>query len=661
MDFYAPLAEWSKWAWFLLANHLWQATLFFLFALAVSLSLKRAPARVRYSLWLVALTKFILPCAAFASLINYAGLDLPFLFASENGRETGAAVAIAPFLSPVTSPSVLPAAVGTAKPGLATPALTYAATAQNQGDWYSVLILIWIVGCLLLVGLWLRKTGLLSAMIRSGEIVRSGREFESLERVRSWLGLRRQVTLIISPRIAEPGVWRVLRPTVVLPAGISDRLSDSELETILMHELIHVERWDNLIGFIQRAACCLLWFHPLVWLLDRQLLAEREQSCDDAVIRMGGDSDVYASGIKKICRHSIGWELTGLSGAAGSDLKKRIKRILEADIIRTPSVLHRMLLGATVCVLVILSIAVGQINREEVRAQSNTYDLNGVDYRFVAVDAKAHRGKVAVTGDGSRFALLPLPTTLPPTRNSSDAPVRIEGQSDKFEPVNPGVISELNQPQPAQPAQPDQPKSAPAQTSAPAPAIAAAIIPVSAVQIDLTEFVGRYEVDPAVAENYVLDITLEHGGLWLKPSHTSKRKLIQTGETTLSDIYGEFRFTALQGSKGRIIGLRIDSWNSNITARKLSLPQPSLKGNTVFRLSGHPEARIVAVAGSFNDWNQSQFLFSRVDGEWICRINLPPGKYEYKFIVDGNWLVDPRNPKTIHDERGHENSVLIKE
>src|SRR3712207_8532673 len=48
---------------------------------------------------------------------------------------------------------------------------------------------------------------------------------------------------------------------------------------------------------------------------------------------------------------------------------------------------------------------------------------------------------------------------------------------------------------------------------------------------------------------------------------------------------------------------------------------------TLFRSN----ARIVAVAGTFNNWNQSQFLFARIDGEWICRIVLPPGKYEYKL------------------------------
>jgi beta-lactamase regulating signal transducer with metallopeptidase domain len=656
MSYYAPLMEWSKWAWPLLANHLWQATLFFLFVLAISFLLTGAPARVRYSLWLVALTKFVLPCAAVGLLINQAGIDITSLFTSQSGGQTSA-MAISPFLSPVASPHAVLQITPSIMPGIGFPAMTYAVTVQDQGNWYGVLTLIWITGCALLLGLWLRKISLLSEVIRSGEIVVSGREMEILQRVRSWLSLHRQIMLVISPQIAEPGVWRVFKPTVLLPEGISNRLSDHELETIMMHELVHVERWDNLIGIVQRIVCCLLWFHPLVWLLDRRLLAEREQSCDDTVIRLSGDSKIYASGIKKICRHSMGWELTGLSGVGGSDLKKRIKRIVETDIIRSPSILHRMLLGTAAAVLIVLSAAVGLINNGDLtaRSSSSSHGLTSLDPRFVVADTEGR--EVAASTVEERVSK-PLP--LQPQGISAqakklpDAPVEVRGQWSQIETTDSGFFVEASQAR--NEAQQPQVKTAQSATN-----ISAAIIPISATPIDLSEFVGRYEVDPSAAENFILDITLEHGELWLKPSHVSKRKLLRTAELSLADTYSQFRFTCIQGGGGRIIGLKIDSWNSGITARKLTLPPPSLKGNATFNLSGYPNASIVAVAGSFNNWNQSQLLFTRVDGEWVCKISLPPGKYEYKFIVDGNWLVDPRNPKTKYDDRGNENSVLVVE
>ena len=118
---------------------------------------------------------------------------------------------------------------------------------------------------------------------------------------------------IVSSRVVEPGVWRVLRPAILLPEGMADGLSSAELEAVLAHELIHIARGDNLASNLQMALCCLLWFHPLVWLIDRRLLVEREQACDEAVIRLGAGSDVYAASLLKVLRFCIGWKVAGVS------------------------------------------------------------------------------------------------------------------------------------------------------------------------------------------------------------------------------------------------------------------------------------------------------------------------------------------------------------
>jgi hypothetical protein len=96
-----------------------------------------------------------------------------------------------------------------------------------------------------------------------------------------------------------------------------------------------------------------------------------------------------------------------------------------------------------------------------------------------------------------------------------------------------------------------------------------------------------------------------------------------------------------------------------ITARKLVLPSASLKGNTTFRLKGYPGARVVALAGSFNEFKQSQLLCGKEGDGWVCRIDLTPGKYTYKFVIDGDWILDPDNPSTEDDERGFTNSVAV--
>lgn len=653
MAFYELLAEWSESLWPWLVNHLWQATLFCLFVLAVASLLKRAPARLRYSLWLLALIKFVVPAAAVASLLQLVGINFNSLFASENAV---ANFGMSPLLAPV--PIAPPAiyAVEQLTPVGPNPFHTVAPL-HNHGYLYVALTLVWVTVCALLIIGWLKNRKALTATIKAGEVIRFGREARMLERVRSWLSLRRQVSLVVSPLIAEPGVWGVFRPVVVLPEGIADCLTDDELEAVMLHELAHIERWDNLMAVLQRIVCCLFWFHPLLWLLDRQLLAEREQCCDDTVIKLGGASKVYASSIAKVCRHSLGRaQQPGLANAAGPNLKRRIGRILASDISRSFSVSHFALLSLGAAALLFLSaVAGGRIKSAEGIARN--FSDSGVDPRFLTLDAEPPQAQP------SPIKAAPAATLSTPTQPSSAAkqiasvpgqPVRITAGTEQIAPPDVLAVAEINQRNVENARQMSLPQAEP-------PRLSAAVVPASVVQNDLSRFVGRYEVDPAKVENFVLDITLEGDALWLKPSHAHKRQLLPVDDTRLVDAKSDFRFTAISDGNGRVKGLRLDSWGSDITARKLRLPQPSLQGNTTFRLSGHPDARIVAVAGSFNNWNQSQFLFSRVGGEWVCKINLPPGKYEYKFIIDGNWLVDPRNPKTMYDDRGNENSVLVSE
>jgi hypothetical protein len=92
---------------------------------------------------------------------------------------------------------------------------------------------------------------------------------------------------------------------------------------------------------------------------------------------------------------------------------------------------------------------------------------------------------------------------------------------------------------------------------------------------------------------------------------------------------------------------------------KVDPPVVSPTGNTIFRLKGYQAAKVVALSGTFNNWNQSTTVLSRGVDEWLCRINLTPGEYQYKFLVDGQWIIDPGNPNTKEDGNGHVNSVLV--
>jgi hypothetical protein len=174
----------------------------------------------------------------------------------------------------------------------------------------------------------------------------------------------------------------------------------------------------------------------------------------------------------------------------------------------------------------------------------------------------------------------------------------------------------------------------------------------------LKEYAGRYELEGRVIPVTALDVTLEGGELWVKPTNAKRRRLLRKSRATFTDeVEGKLvRFG--RDDEGRVISLTFSYEGEEFTARRVELPPSSLKGNTTFRLKGYPDARVVALAGTFNDWNQSQLLFGREEGGWVCRIELDPGVYRYKFVVDGDWLLDPSNPDTAEDEAGNVNNVI---
>jgi len=79
----------------------------------------------------------------------------------------------------------------------------------------------------------------------------------------------------------------------------------------------------------------------------------------------------------------------------------------------------------------------------------------------------------------------------------------------------------------------------------------------------------------------------------------------------------------------------------------------AVRPNYTFRLKGYANAKSVKLAGTFNNWDPNALSFTRQGDEWVISLNLKPGKYLYKFIVDGQWITDPANKlwenKDFHD------------
>ena len=86
-----------------------------------------------------------------------------------------------------------------------------------------------------------------------------------------------------------------------------------------------------------------------------------------------------------------------------------------------------------------------------------------------------------------------------------------------------------------------------------------------------------------------------------------------------------------------------------------------LEPNYTFRLKEHPNAKIVILSGDFNQFNTNGFVMTKEGDEWIFTLHLSAGKHLYKFIVDGNPIIDPQNKLWEENQSGTDNSVLLIE
>lgn len=101
-----------------------------------------------------------------------------------------------------------------------------------------------------------------------------------------------------------------------------------------------------------------------------------------------------------------------------------------------------------------------------------------------------------------------------------------------------------------------------------------------------------------------------------------------------------------------------DNFLEDIYKVDLSVIKIAEDGNVVFFLNEHYNANEVILAGTFNGWNEHELKMNRVPAGWELHAELPPGRYEYKFIVDGEWMHDPVNKEKVKNEHETFNSVL---
>jgi bla regulator protein blaR1 len=333
-----------------LGNHLWQSTLFAATVCILTLALRKNAARVRHRLWLAASLKFLAPFSALISLGSH-------LARQNRSPQTQAVFYFV--LEKVSRPFQQSSGFGALADSLL-PLLP------------PILAALWLGGFASVIGLWWLRWRRVAAAKRAAVPLSQGREVDALRRLEQSAGLRRPIAFRLSQQPLEPGVFGIVRPILLWPAGISQQLQDAHLETILAHEVQHVRRRDNLAAAMHMVVEAIFWFYPLVWWLGARLLEERERACDEEVLQLGIAAQIYAESILKTCAYCVESPLACISGVTGADLKQRIIRIMTRGPEEKLGLARKLLLAAIGLAAVAGPVVAGLVRAPLASTQSSS-------------------------------------------------------------------------------------------------------------------------------------------------------------------------------------------------------------------------------------------------------------------------------------------------
>jgi uncharacterized protein (TIGR03435 family) len=233
-----------------------------------------------------------------------------------------------------------------------------------------ILLAAWFGGFALALLLWWRRWQRIAIAMRGALQVNSGREVEAVRRLERSLGSKRPTTVIVSECKLEPGIVGIVRPVMLLPASVAGRLDDAELDAILLHELWHIRRRDNLAAAMHMLVQAVFWFHPFVWWIGARLMDERERACDEKVVAQGSEPQVYAEGILKVCEFYLESPLACAAGVTGSNLQKRIEEIMSHRIANQLNLAKKAFLFTMAAAAIAVPVLIGVMNPISSQAQS---------------------------------------------------------------------------------------------------------------------------------------------------------------------------------------------------------------------------------------------------------------------------------------------------
>jgi len=208
-----------------------------------------------------------------------------------------------------------------------------------------------------------------AAEIREAQVLALGQKAATM------LGVRRVPRVLVTEKSVSPFLSGVLRPVLVIPAGLVGEVRGEALLAVFAHEFAHLRRQDPLVGWVLAICEAIYFFHPVLHFVKHQILFERERACDDWVVATSKTKrSIYANALisaADVCRtFSAKMGPVGVVAESFGDLKKRLIAIgsnLEPKARLSLSALILLVIIGAICVPGIVLTA-----RSTTRAENKT-------------------------------------------------------------------------------------------------------------------------------------------------------------------------------------------------------------------------------------------------------------------------------------------------
>jgi len=260
---------------------------------------KRVRAVFRYWVWMLVLLKLVLPVHLALPTSPAYWTQMPVLDVVDSTRTIKSPVVVEAMpVTPasaqvVSSPPKLAPVVDSAE--IATPVVSshaasnheiYAPVSANASvglSWQAILFLCWCAAILMIssyiVGRVISLRRLIAASKKPMESLT-----DCLQDCCKKLGIRRPVDLRVIPTSCSPCVYGLRRPVILFPQDLLEKLNPRQRQSILLHELVHIQRGDLWVSFIQSLLQVVYFFNPFLWLANARIRQAREQAVDETVL-----------------------------------------------------------------------------------------------------------------------------------------------------------------------------------------------------------------------------------------------------------------------------------------------------------------------------------------------------------------------------------------